>query len=460
MTSAEALKKIDTTISNSQWVATFGAFLLMVQTGIIQSWGSPNLPRLQSANSTIPTTEEQASWLTSLSSIGGIPGALIGSILTGLIGSRKNMIMTIMSLAVSWLCIILADSVTWLFVARFMSGIGTGMSYACYPFFLGEVATPSARGTLITLASGGNAVGMCIGVVIETYLTMKISSLMHLSQCLLTVLLLLVLPDTPYYFVKKKNIESARGSVAFYHSKSNADEELNEIKKFIEMNDCKVDKSKFSALKTKAVCKANCYIITLSSLPALANIVAIRTYMETFLRKGNVTIINPQPFVIYSTIVGAVGVILALLLIDKVGRRFLLILSSLGLTLALVFLGSYFYLFKLGYEGLHLQWLVIFALTLYSLTFSIGFYPVPSTILGEIYPQHLKSIGGCLSGVVASTTLSITSKAYQNMVSVVGEAFVFWLHALLCTLAIPFAIFILPETKGKTFREIQMILAK
>lgn len=79
---------------------------------------------------------------------------------------------------------------------------------------------------------------------------------------------------------------------------------------------------------------------------------------------------------------------------------------------------------------------------MYLVAYSFGFSSVPGTGLSEIFPETMKSIGACMS-----------------MVDSVGEVYVFWMHAGFSLLAIPCALFLLPETKEKTFQEIQHILA-
>lgn len=434
--------------------------MLMVQTGIMAGWTSPNIARLTAENSTIPLTLTQASWVASCLNLGRFIGAVLGPVLIELIGSKKTILVIFLPISASWICLIIANSVEWLYTARLIGGISLGTAFSCFSLYLGEVSAPAVRGTIIAMAMCGAPLGSVIGTIGESYLPMTLSSAIYLVQCLVAIILFIWLPESPYHLVKTNNLEGARKSIASYRGSSEVETELDVIKGFVDSSTKKDWKAKLQEFKSPAVKKAMILIIILFNFPQMCGMFNILFYMEIILTKGKSFLVDPQEFVIYANVISVVSTVLSIRLIDKLGRRFLIIVSSIGTTLGLSGLGLHFYLLDSGVDSQSIQWLPIAAILLFTITFTVGFMTVPSTVLSEIFPASVKSSAACIASLSAALFGFISAKAYQPMIDAIGEAYVFWIHAGFSALATPCALFLLPETKGKSFQEIQNDLHK
>ena len=108
-------------------------------------WSSPYLAQLTAPNSPLPLTLTQASWVASLLYVVRLIGAVLGSVVVTMYGSKKATLITALPTALGWILTMLADSPIWLYVARVSLGTGFGFAYSCFALFLGEVAAPKIR---------------------------------------------------------------------------------------------------------------------------------------------------------------------------------------------------------------------------------------------------------------------------------------------------------------------------
>ena len=182
------------------------------------------------------------------------------------------------------------------------------------------------------------------------------------------------------------------------------------------------------------------------------------SYMEIIIRKSEVKIV-PSTVVTFLGLCSITTNFAAAYLVEKFGRRSLLMTSGIGVTISLTLLGLHFHLMslKLNIDGFWL--LPIFALFFYSLSFNYGLGCVPSTLIGELFPPNIKSVAGFGSTASAALFSFLTTQAFEPLTNLIGEKYVFWLCAIVVLSSVPFVYYHLPETKGKSLLEIQNTLA-
>ncbi|KAJ8674909.1 hypothetical protein QAD02_010695 [Eretmocerus hayati] len=433
---------------------------MMLQTGIQFGWNSPNLARFTLNSSSIQLTSEEASWVAASPGLGGVLGGILGSLSINSIGTKRTVLLVFALTTGIWACTVLANSALWFYILRTMSGITTAMSFCSFALFLAEVSAPSLRGTLISFASSGTSFGVVIGTAAESYLPTTISCSIYIVQCFIGLFIFTWLLDSPHHLVKVQDQDGAKKSICFYNGESKVDEELKIIGELVESDAKQNIFDRFREFKTPSVRRSIILIIILFALPHLSGSTTLKSYMEIILVSGRFAFIKQGDLVIYANMIEAVTTFLTVRLIDKLGRKILFMVSSIGTGIAMVGLGLHFYLVASGFDPQEIQWLPILSIMTYVITYAVGFSTVPSTVLSEIFPQNIKSLAACMANFSAASVMFLTLKAYQRMVDIFGEAYVFWLFAAFSFLATPCAIFLLPETKGKSLQEIQAYLAK
>ncbi|XP_042208311.1 facilitated trehalose transporter Tret1-like isoform X2 [Homarus americanus] len=160
-----------------------------------------------------------------------------------------------------------------------------------------------------------------------------------------------------------------------------------------------------------------------------------------------------------SIIIGVVQVaatFLATVLMDKAGRKLLLIVSSSLMALSIVALGEFFYE-KMEDESWaikKLSWLPLVSLIIFISAFSIGYGPIPWLMIGELFPSNVKEAAGSFSTMVNWSLSFVVTLSFVPLQSVLGVHGVYWLYGSICVVNLLFCVTLVPETKGKTLDEI------
>ena len=153
-----------------------------------------------------------------------------------------------------------------------------------------------------------------------------------------------------------------------------------------------------------------------------------------------------------------IGKTAACFLVDRVGRRVLLLTASFGMTMSLLALGMYFQVFS-GHSvpADKISWLSILSVVVLGLTFSFAWGPMPWLVISEIFPLRVRGLACSFASIVFWATLFTVTKTYRYLTEALSIQGVYWLYAGFCFIGFVFVYLILPETKGKTLEEIEAI---
>jgi len=147
------------------------------------------------------------------------------------------------------------------------------------------------------------------------------------------------------------------------------------------------------------------------------------------------------------------------LLVDKAGRRILLLLSSTVMAVCLTTLGLCFHLQSQGNDVSSISWLPLASVATFIIVFSMGFGPIPWMMLGELFPSNVVGIASAVSAAFNWILAFAVTKSFQNLLDVLGSPVTFWLFAVMCIAGTIFTAVLVPETKGKALEEIQLQLS-
>lgn len=436
-------------------------FLLLAVAGIHIGWASPNFARFSMNSSEISVKPNEVTWLASFDAFGMTLGSVVGPTIIEFYGPKQTGFILFVFYSINWVCLMLANHYVWLLVARFIGGLTATASSICTSMYLGEISQPKIRGTQISVATTGLVSGILIGTFLETYLSSKISCLIYLVHCFIGIaLLIFMLPESPYFLMKARDISKTRKSIMVYFPNLELEEKFAEIKNCVKEQTSLSVKDRFKILKTAPVNKSLILTLILSSLIQSSGIMNIRRFFEIILRRGKSLMIDPQKLVIYINILNILLRFITFTVSDKFGRKFLLIAASTLVSLSLLCLGIYFHLLNLNFELDGFEWIPIICVLLFMVSFSIGFFTGFSTVLSEIFPLNVKSIATCVACLTGSFFDFVLSTLFLPISNSIGEEYIFWIHAAAAFLVIPLVFFFLPETKGKTLEEIQNNLLK
>lgn len=429
--------------------------MLLLQLGFMGGWASPTLARLSAPDSPVPLNPEQASWVASLVNFSRFFGGILGAVLTSYLGSKRAILATLFPIALGWLLVALANAVEWLYVARLCSGLGLGMGFSAFPLYIGEVSMPEIRGALVSLATVGAPVGQVVASICGSYLSISTAAYIYFALAVFLMGLFSWLPESPHHLIKIGNSEAARRSIDWYRAGREVETELNAVEKFVDSDGTTNFIDKLRDFKSPPIRRATFHIIALFSFMQIGGLNIVMFFMETILIRANFTLIAPSEVVIYVNIGATVASVISIFLIDRCGRRFLLLVASAGTTASMVGLMIYFLLSNMTTDVQNLQWLPVVSLFLFMVSFFLGLMPVPNAILSEIFPANIKCVAACIAILTGAATSFLSAKTYQPMVDLIGDAYVFMIYAICSVIVIPYTLFLMPETKGKSLQQIQ-----
>lgn len=155
-----------------------------------------------------------------------------------------------------------------------------------------------------------------------------------------------------------------------------------------------------------------------------------------------------------------IATFVSVMVVDKLGRRLLLLVSALVMAIATIAMGVYFYMKENDNESVaNLGWLPVSSLCVFIIMFSIGFGPVPWLMMGELFASDIKGVAGSIAGTSNWVLAFIVTKTFVNLKEALGSGETFWLFAGITLVGAVFVFVFVPETKGKSLNEIQDILA-
>lgn len=447
------------------------ATLITATAGTCYGWPSPTLPYLQSPDSSIPTSADQGSWIVSImilcSALTPVPAAYLAD----KFGRKTTLLLGAIPFILGWVLIIVAKSVAVLYVARMFSGLGYGIVYTVAPMYTGEIATNEVRGALSTLITLMNKVGILAQYCIGPFVSMKTLAGVNLILPLSFVFTFLFLPESPYYYLKFERSERAERSLRNLRT-GDIRTELKNIE--INVQEDMKNKGTWADLITEATNRKAMWIclgiFTIQQLCGSAAVVAYAQVIFNCTAKGtlstNATEAPPASIEPYqeSIILGCVQVatcVLSVILVDRVGRKPLLLLSALGVGLMNGTIGTYFF-FDINYEGsvASLGWLPLASLLVYIVCYAIGLSTVPYVIIGEMFPTNVKLYASCIAHIYTGISMFAVQKLFQVVKDAYEIYTVFWGFAIFSLMGLVFMMAVLPETKGKSFASIQAQLRR
>jgi SP family facilitated glucose transporter-like MFS transporter 8 len=427
--------------------------------GTVLAWTSPVLPELQSANSTLPISPEEGSWIGSLVAVGAIAGAVPAGYFADRFGRKLVILALSAPFLLSWILIVAAKSVGILYVARLIAGFATGAISVVAPMFIGEIAESSVRGALGSFFQ----VMLTIGIL-YTYTVGAIADYTWLGiLCGLIPVAFFItflrVPESPTYLMKNYKTDGAKKSLQYYRGSSyNVWKELQELEK--DISESTKDKASIRDLVSSGgTRKALIISLGLMVFQQLSGINAVIFYSVDIFDAAGSTL-NPNVAAIIVAVVQVVVTYTASAIVDRAGRRLLLLLSASVMGLCLAILGLYFHLKNKGNDVTGIGWLPLMCVTVFIVMFSLGFGPLPWMMMGELFAPNVKGVASSIAVCTNWTLVFLVTFSFGKLIDGLGEHSTFWSFAVICGVATVFIYYLVPETKGKSLTEIQRILCE
>ncbi|WP_306054311.1 sugar porter family MFS transporter [Natronococcus wangiae] len=383
--------------------------------------------------------------------IGAIIGAALGGRLADRLGRRRLILVGAVIFFVGSLIMAIAPTVEVLIVGRIVDGIGVGFASVVGPLYISEISPPKIRGSLVSL----NQLTITSGILIAYLVNYAFSSggewrwMLGLGMIPAAVLFagMLFMPESPRWLYEQGREADAREVLSRTRAESQVAAELREIKETI-----RTESGTLRDLLQPWVRPMLIVGIGLAVFQQVTGINTVMYYAPTILES---TGFEDTASILATVGIGVVNVVMtvvAVLLIDRTGRRPLLLTGLGGMTVMLAVLGAVFYL--PGLSG-GLGWLATGSLMLYVAFFAIGLGPVFWLLIAEIYPMEVRGTAMGTVTVLNWAANLLVSLTFLRLVEVFGQSGTFWLYGALTLLALVFCYQLVPETKGRSLEEIE-----
>ncbi|HEX4003000.1 MAG TPA: sugar porter family MFS transporter [Candidatus Acidoferrales bacterium] len=386
--------------------------------------------------------------------LGAMIGAALGGRLADRFGRRAVLIQVALLFIVGALGTALAPNEAWLAVGRIVVGIAIGTASFTAPLYISEISPAGVRGKLVSL----NQLMITIGIVCSYLSDYALADMrgwrwmFGLAAVPAVILLagLMFVPESPRWFMRQLARDRARAVLEKIRRPSEVDEELSEIEASLNQQ-----QGGWHELLSPSLRPALVIGIGLAVFQQFTGINTVIYYAPTIFRLAG---LHSNSAAILATVgVGVVNVLLtivALELLDRVGRRPLLLYGLVGMIVSLGILGA---AFLSSNPTSALAWTSVICVGAYVACFAISLGPIFWLMIAEIYPLKIRSRAMAVATMANWGSNLLVALTFLSLLHVLGRPSTFWLYALVGVIAWIFVLRLVPETKGKTLEEIESI---
>ena len=386
---------------------------------------------------------------------GAAAGALLGGRLADLFGRRRLLIVTAIIFGLGGLAFAAATSTAILIVGRIVVGLGIGLSSGTVPVYISEVSPADARGWQVSLFQLAITVGILLAYVVD-YAFAAIQGWrwmfgLAVVPAAIFGLGMVFLPESPRWLAAHGQIDRARAMLARIRGTSDVDIEMREIVEGIERG--QGPRGRLSDLFAPSLRPALIVGIGLAVFQQVTGINTVIYYAPLIIQSSGIS--SASGAILATAGIGVVNVlmtIVAMWLIDRMGRRPLLLTGIAGMVITLGVLGLAFHM--AGRTGA-LAWLAVVSMMVYVASFAISLGPIFWLLISEIYPLKIRSSAEGLAAAFNWGSNLLVSLTFLTLLQMMGPTRTFWLYGAFAIAAWVFSYYQVPETKGRTLEEIE-----
>ncbi|XP_055301803.1 facilitated trehalose transporter Tret1-like [Sitodiplosis mosellana] len=478
----------------SQFLATTIESVLLIGCGFCMVFASIIIPALtgipnkHNLNESLSLTPSQASWLGSVGFICAPIGSILSTFLADPLGPKRTMMIVNLVLAIGWFIMQQASSVSQIFVAAILIGLGLGLMVSPVVRYVGEICEPAYRGVLIAYVNVSVTIGMLLVFVLNTLMSWRTVALVSLCLPILTTIALIFVPESPLWLLSKNRISDAfsalcwlRGWVETQKAQEVAEEFealQNYSKRSRSCNDCiKRDLNcthplptiveKLKELKRKQVLKPLFIVFSMFIIAEFSGMTGMTPFIVRIFVAYD-SPISPDRAAAIQSFVNTAANILVLFLIKFTGKRKLYIFVLLVAFLCTGIISIYgfiilpndynsFDLSKLfSPENKQLAFIPFVCLIVWGFCAGCGVNSMPWQFVSEVYPSKARGAAVSLSAAFDYLLYFVSTKSYYNLETSLSMPGVALFNCIIIGCGLILMYNILPETENRTLEDIEL----
>jgi sugar porter (SP) family MFS transporter len=419
----------------------------------------------------IASSANLQAWAMSCALIGCILGAMISGVVSDKFGRKWPLLVSAFLFTIASLGTGMASSYLMFVIFRMIGGVGIGLASALSPMYIAEVAPSHLRGRFVSLNQMTIVIGILAAQVINLLIAEKVpvgatDEFIRASwngqlgwrfmfyACAIPAgaffILTFFLPESPRWLMKAGKADKAFPTLKKIGGEEFAREEMSNIQATLDDVSEKVD---FKALFQPKFRNVLLIGLVLAVFQQWCGINTVFNYAEEIFTAAGYGVSDTLFNIVITGSVNLIFTLVAMFTVDKWGRKKLMVLGSVGLTITYLLLGSAFYF---HIKGIAVLSLVVIGIGVYAMSLA----PIVWVILSEIFPNRVRGAAMALATFGLWIACFILTYTFPLLNKGLGAAGTFWLYAGICLLGFVFILKKLPETKGKSLEEIEKELIK
>ena len=396
-------------------------------------------------------------WVVAVFELGCMTGSLGIAWFANKYGRKNVMILNSLLLVITSVGVALAPSSVILCFWRFIQGASVGAASVVSPMYIAEISPAHARGKLVSLNQLTIILGILLATVSafvfgdpanpESWRWMFGSAVVPASLFFITVFLI---PETPRWLIKANRDADAKRVLMKIGESDLIEKEMSDIKKSLHQN---TKSGSYRDLLSATVLPALLVGFGIAILQQFCGINNVTQYVQVIFEKAHINLTDGLFKGMFVGLVFFVFTFLAIVLVDKIGRKILMLVGTALMA---------FFLFMLAwsFQSTSINGLLVFFFVMgYIATFAFTLGPVVWVLLSEIYPNYIREKALSLSSCMLWTATFVVVLISPYLLDL-SPMINFLLFAVLNVLGFMFVWFFLPETKGRTLEEMEQVWAR
>uniref|UniRef100_A0A182PC87 Major facilitator superfamily (MFS) profile domain-containing protein n=1 Tax=Anopheles epiroticus TaxID=199890 RepID=A0A182PC87_9DIPT len=429
--------------------------------GLVRGYSAPAVPSMHATVPDLLPTKNIASWVSSIPPFGAFFGSLVAFPLMHRIGRKYTVLIASPLWVTSWILIATAHDWRVLFVSRMLSGFGAGLSLPAAQVYVSECSDPRIRGVIGSLPALAMSFGILVMYIMGKFFHWRVLAWICCGMASCLFLAVACFPQSPVWLKTRKQYEKAHYSAKWLHLQGFAIDP-KATTAVVEQKEQPQPASAPKPFSKEALIRREILIplgigLVLLSIQQLSGIDAVVFFtVEIFHAAG-----SSMDGHLATIIVGTVQVLsngAALFVVDRAGRKPLLIMSGLIMCIAMASMGAAFHLNSIG--NTCFGYLPVVSLIVFMIGFSIGFGSIPFLLMGELFPTAQRSLLSSLAGSFNLAMMFTVIKTYHPLEDLITTSGTFLMYSVLCALGVVFVITCVPETKGRELESIQKLFER
>lgn len=414
-------------------------------------------PVLEEVKQSLHLSTSAGSFFGALINLGAMAGAVSGGHLADRWGRKGALVAASACHAIGWILIIVSTSLWPLDIGRFLVGVGTGIVSFAVPVYLAEVAPTELRGIIGTCNQLAVTAGILVVYLAGLGLRWRPLAAVGIVPPVLLLLGLAAVPESPRWLMTRNGKAAAAAALQRLRGPGHdVGDEAEEIATAVALQE--QENARPATLKdlwAPSLAMPLSVGIGLMILQQCSGVNSVTFYTGTIFATAGFRSANLAGCLVMAVQVAMTAV--AASLMDRAGRKVLLLISSGGMALGAFLLGLSFYLQSLpeGSAAFAASGpLALASLLLYIVAFSLGIGAIPWLIMAEIFPAHVRGVAGSTATLVNWFCSFLVTECFAYLLQW-SHPGAFWLYSLICALGVVFIATLVPETKGRSLEEIE-----